>query len=439
MRLILTSATLLFQALPAFPQEHADTDNKISNVLDRLQLRTSSDGGLNPRGLHRNKMQRSMLRAPAQVYGNDLILKNSISNRVVKECNPDAEDADVGILSCGRDQYCKPNESSELGGICSAVERKLFFGYIPNTCPSSCNCTVSSTSKTGYIRCPYYYCGTFCLNQTICAYEAKIQYFVQGAKSKYVDCLYFLKPYNVTTCYYSSGNTCTYKVDNVTCNYCHPYAGIDCTNVPHGIKSGYSLPIVTAWNRQGGSFCTPKTSVPGPSPTSPPVPAPTSPPVPAPTSPPVPAPTPPPTSPPVPAPTPPPTSPPLPAPTSPPVPAPTTPPVPAPTTPPVPAPTTPPVPAPTLSPVPPPTSPPVPAPTLSPAPPPTPSPTQPACSLLHEDCSNQPCCSAFYLCRLREVGGVPICSAPNEFTTQPSLANTTLGGSAGLARIGGLL
>ena len=353
MRLTLASVTLLFQAFSAFPREHADADNKISDVQKLVKAQANavlSAGGVNRRRLYGNRMQRSLLRAQAHRNSRDLSLKNKVSNHVttMKECNPISEDADVGILSCGRGQYCKPNESSELGGVCSAVERKLFFGYIPNSCPKYCNCTVSSKSNTGYITCPYFYCGTFCLNQTICAYETKTQYFVKGVAGNYEDCFYFSKPYRVSSCYISSGNKCTYKIDNVTCNYCHQGGAIDCTNVPKGQKSGYSLPIVTAWNRQGGPFCTP---------TAPP-------------------------------------------------------------------------------PVPPPTPPPVPPPTPLPVPPPTPPPTRPACAKLHEECSNQPCCSTFDVCRMREVGSLPLCSAPNEATSKTSLASQTFGGAAGRAKSG---
>ncbi len=35
-----------------------------------------------------------------------------------KDCDPFSEEADLGILSCGYQEYCVVNEASALGGRC---------------------------------------------------------------------------------------------------------------------------------------------------------------------------------------------------------------------------------------------------------------------------------------------------------------------------------
>lgn len=65
------------------------------------------------------RYKRRMMR---QVASN---LKNtpSLKTRVVP-CDPRSSDADVGILSCGRDRICKPSMTSPLGGVCVPPESK---------------------------------------------------------------------------------------------------------------------------------------------------------------------------------------------------------------------------------------------------------------------------------------------------------------------------
>ena len=36
-------------------------------------------------------------------------------------CDPNAVDGEVGILSCGKHQFCKPHSASDLGGICAST------------------------------------------------------------------------------------------------------------------------------------------------------------------------------------------------------------------------------------------------------------------------------------------------------------------------------
>jgi hypothetical protein len=99
------------------------------------------------------------------------ILKNVASDAV--QCDPKAVDADVGILSCGLEQYCMESKDSDLGGVCVdrdtpvVPDRKLFAdGYYVDVaayyCSSagdwtdhlSCDCSkFDNNSKTGSVKC----------------------------------------------------------------------------------------------------------------------------------------------------------------------------------------------------------------------------------------------------------------------------------------------
>ena len=47
------------------------------------------------------------------------VLENSYSSNNVVECDPNANEADIGILYCGMNHYyCMESETSLLGGIC---------------------------------------------------------------------------------------------------------------------------------------------------------------------------------------------------------------------------------------------------------------------------------------------------------------------------------
>eukprot|EP00934_Nitzschia_sp_Nitz4_P003560 Nitzschia sp. Nitz4//scaffold4_size323378//248665//250314//NITZ4_000698-RA/size323378-processed-gene-0.377-mRNA-1//-1//CDS//3329553513//3550//frame0 len=87
-------------------------------------------------------------------------------------CDPTLSEADVGILACGKDQFCKPSHTSALGGDCATrpslstanvPSRRLdntgpFIGYCDPTDPTfgdaDCDCNMFDlTSTEGEITC----------------------------------------------------------------------------------------------------------------------------------------------------------------------------------------------------------------------------------------------------------------------------------------------
>jgi hypothetical protein len=172
------------------------------------------------------------------------ILKNVASDAV--QCDPKAVDADVGILSCGLEQYCMESKDSDLGGVCVdrdtpvVPDRKLFAdGYYVDVaafyCSSagdwtdhlSCDCSkFDNNSKTGSVKCAL--SESYCFEDASCETCVKLtaEFKIGEANDYAIDwCYDFFLPYEQNVCVEYAHNPsasadCSIDFNDVTCNSC---------------------------------------------------------------------------------------------------------------------------------------------------------------------------------------------------------------------------
>lgn len=173
------------------------------------------------------------------------ILKNPRIDRRPK-CNPSSVDPDVGILSCGSDQYCMESKLSELGGVCVAKDlpattsRELFangyyFDMAEYYCGSSgswedyldCDCSnFDKATKTGTAKCELL--NTYCFQDTSCETCVKLSAsFRIASRNDYsIDwCYNFFLPYEQNICVEYTHNpqasaTCRINLNDMQCTSC---------------------------------------------------------------------------------------------------------------------------------------------------------------------------------------------------------------------------
>ena len=216
------------------------------------------------------------------------LLKNKPSIRkedsLLKECNPNSEDPDVGILSCGDRQFCEESPNSKLGGVCytivatrelSSSQRNTSY-FCNNTHQQylHCDCTnLNETTNAGTITCAHPYhcngCPPYCSS-----YNLQVAFSSAENASIGVACLYLMTPYAVKVCYsyaYGTG-ACVYAINGVDCQFCNS-TYFDCTNIPHGLKgtntySSYALPILRAFHGLNPNTTCPPQNAPSRPPTA---------------------------------------------------------------------------------------------------------------------------------------------------------------------------
>jgi len=123
------AAGLLSQSLPALSEKSHDDlagsnlDIDVAGIIGAAKKAANS----NPALQYRNNKNR-VLADSRRLNLKEAALKNALSKftRPVL-CNPESSDADVGILSCGQDRFCKPSATSDLGGIC--VRKNLAHSF----------------------------------------------------------------------------------------------------------------------------------------------------------------------------------------------------------------------------------------------------------------------------------------------------------------------
>jgi hypothetical protein len=94
------------------------------------------------------------------------ILKNSdqhVPIAVQKECDPNAVDADLGILSCGYNEYCASSDDSLLGGRCVPLSSRHFLRRVEeiseeDNATISYNTTDMNLFELGMSYCEKPYC-----------------------------------------------------------------------------------------------------------------------------------------------------------------------------------------------------------------------------------------------------------------------------------------
>ncbi|KAG7360231.1 hypothetical protein IV203_035330 [Nitzschia inconspicua] len=161
----------------------------------------------------------------------------------LKECDPDDDGADVGILSCGAGRYCVQSDESPLGGYCASAEvsrnlqsnstilSNMFEVCYGEAAYPTCSCEgVDMEAYTGSVSCTYTpecvvvpnVCGdntTFCYSQT---YDLTITGYYTGTAT---DCYKFTEPKVQSYCYSlvipTAGSAfCEIEVDGTKCNLC---------------------------------------------------------------------------------------------------------------------------------------------------------------------------------------------------------------------------
>jgi hypothetical protein len=190
------------------------------------------------------------------------------------ECDPTANGADVGILSCGADQYCAESDMSSLGGFCTTnpsdesfghrnLQNQTFLDYLSGICASeetspnlSCEtCEIDAAAYTASVKCTYTsYCAAI---NGLCG-DGKTYDFC-GVDNRTVDvtgpglytygkCFSMTTPLEFTYCdsFTQSGPedfSCDVSINGVTCNSCELYynpstgglcQGFNCENTDLG-------------------------------------------------------------------------------------------------------------------------------------------------------------------------------------------------------------
>ncbi|KAL3910736.1 MAG: hypothetical protein SGARI_001976 [Bacillariaceae sp.] len=168
----------------------------------------------------------------------------SVGGAALTECNPQDEDADTGLLSCGAGRYCVESGASSLGGYCGSIEMSrnlqsndtlidnLFDICYGDTPYVGCTCEgVDVAAYVGSISCSYEpecvtvpnACGdnaTFCYAQT---YDLTVTASYSGSAKQ---CYNFSDPKDMTYCYSltipadGSDEFCEIEVDGTKCNSC---------------------------------------------------------------------------------------------------------------------------------------------------------------------------------------------------------------------------
>jgi hypothetical protein len=191
-------------------------------------------------------------------------LKNTPnSEENFQQCDPEAEDADVGVLSCGVGRYCVESGDSKMGGYCVSTPDELdrslqgaatllnnvyaSFCSDGSEFSAQCNCTnYDPTAYTLDVMCMETeecnsYTSICAINVTSCiSYDFTISVTAPGTYAT-ERCFEDSEPYVQRTCYGSVAvadglnDECIISVDDVECNSCvfddrcDSYA-FDCTN-----------------------------------------------------------------------------------------------------------------------------------------------------------------------------------------------------------------
>lgn len=216
----------------------------------------------------------SLLRE-TKARGVDFHLKNVEQEELV-ECDPESEDADVGVLSCGAGSYCIESENSKKGGYCLSspdeIDRNLQESFFDSVyfafCDSdslyydTCNCTgADPEAYTLDVACARSdACGEIesqCgVNVTSCV-SYGFYLTMTGPGAYVVDrCFEDSLPYQQKTCYQTTsyGNRdvegCTISVDDEECLSCQLSTNADGDDC-------YIFDCTNTFVKRAGDQCTP--------------------------------------------------------------------------------------------------------------------------------------------------------------------------------------
>ncbi|KAG7374941.1 hypothetical protein IV203_014036 [Nitzschia inconspicua] len=191
-------------------------------------------------------LRKRMLHANRRIDRNSNLLHRA-QTMEKKECDPSLDDADVGILSCGYNQYCVQSDDSKIGGRCVPtivtlnhlrhVEEtnedydtntptcnqipNISFGYLHSYCDEpNCTCTnVNEEEQTLHVACVMDYC-----------YET-----VSRCGVNFTDCFNYIAELETVTVnphsYTYSVNVCFDKVGRGNTSICFNHTSVNFTKV----------------------------------------------------------------------------------------------------------------------------------------------------------------------------------------------------------------
>lgn len=115
------AATLLAQCVPALPQTllMQDVGSTVDNVIHPLKAQ-----GATPSTHAFNKLKSVSGHAKQRVLSKVQGTLKNVSPQWLKghlQCDPSSTDADTGVLSCDHGFYCKESHASNHGGFCRAI------------------------------------------------------------------------------------------------------------------------------------------------------------------------------------------------------------------------------------------------------------------------------------------------------------------------------
>ncbi|KAG7341809.1 hypothetical protein IV203_006901 [Nitzschia inconspicua] len=199
--------------------------------------------------------------------GNKLsgVLRNSddpTAPEALKECDPSTISADLGILSCGVNQYCAESRQSSLGGVCvpngniadsrtlqsttftsssllvTTIQQRRDHDYLLKVLSEACgqtnycDCTgFDITSFTGIVECTKMeeYCSqsvNYCGEDVELCYSLHLTLEASGRDQySYTKCMTYTSPYQQRVCTsYSTADpsACVVDFNNDMCQSCTP-------------------------------------------------------------------------------------------------------------------------------------------------------------------------------------------------------------------------
>ncbi|KAL3910053.1 MAG: hypothetical protein SGILL_007843 [Bacillariaceae sp.] len=250
------AAAILAHSLPATSEE--STSQVAAGVSDTFVKEVMKTVEEAPRGKFLGVIQEKKKLAGGW--------QTKAEKKVFQECDPESDDADTGVLSCGAGTFCAESDESTKGGFCVSspdeLDRNLqetvtlFDGLYSVFCSedayyaSDCNCTgADPEAYTLDVVCMQpqectNYTSTCDANVTSCI-EYDFSFSLNGAGTYVVDrCFEDTAPYYQRTCYQLTAvetgvpEECTISMDGEDCfsctvdtneegDYCYQF---DCTN-----------------------------------------------------------------------------------------------------------------------------------------------------------------------------------------------------------------
>jgi len=287
------AAAILAQSLPATTSTSSNSDHHVflgavgggdsspvSQTSSSLFSGTATVLAKAKSGKGRSSKILEVLRQKKEQSGGYLqnIAHRQDAKDTYQECDPESDELDVGVLSCGAGRYCVESDDSNLGGFCVSSPDELdrglqagptlFENLYVNFCADGspyadgCNCTGADPDS--------YTLNVACMEEETCDEYVSlcgenvtscIMYdfaFALTAPLVYTwdRCFEDTEPYSQKTCYQlnrdSDSYECTISVDDVECNSCVVASGLDAYG---NNRTCYDFDCTNTVSRRAGSLC----------------------------------------------------------------------------------------------------------------------------------------------------------------------------------------